>query len=71
MLQPKKLLHSKWTAVSPKDKQKHFLVTALLQASAPSRPIEWVHLEAVLSRRVQRLQWRDLNDSSVWIQGWL
>ena len=23
---PKKLLHSKWTAVTPKNKEKHFLV---------------------------------------------
>jgi tryptophan-rich hypothetical protein len=71
MLHPKKLLHSKWTAVSSKNKQKHFLVKALVEPAAPCGPIEWVELEAVLSRRVERLRWRDLKDSSAWRQGWL
>ncbi|NLZ79547.1 MAG: TIGR02450 family Trp-rich protein, partial [Gammaproteobacteria bacterium] len=26
-INPKKLLHSKWTAVSPVNKEKHFMVT--------------------------------------------
>lgn len=28
-INPKKLLHSKWTAVSPVNKEKHFLVTEM------------------------------------------
>jgi hypothetical protein len=29
-LSPKKLLHSKWTAVEPRNKEKHFLVTKVI-----------------------------------------
>jgi len=28
-INPKKLQHSKWTAVQPRNKEKHFLVTAV------------------------------------------
>ncbi|HCH4279606.1 TPA: TIGR02450 family Trp-rich protein [Vibrio parahaemolyticus] len=28
-IHPKKLLHSKWTATSPKNKEKHFVVTEM------------------------------------------
>ncbi len=71
MLNPRKLRHSKWTAVSPQNRQKHFLVTAVIEPAVPGDAIEWVDLEAVHSRRVRRMQWRELTDSSVWLQGWL
>jgi len=70
-LHPKQLLLSKWTAVSPRNRQKHFLVTAVVPPETVGGPIEWVDLEAVLSRRVQRIRWQTLADSSVWLQGWL
>lgn len=28
-INPKKLLHSKWTAVKPENKEKHFMVTEM------------------------------------------
>ena len=34
---PKKLLHSKWTACLPTDKEKHFLVTAVHVHEQPHR----------------------------------
>ncbi len=69
-LSPKKLLRSKWTAVVPLGKQKHFLVTAVIEPQTPGGAIEWVDLEAVLSKRVRRLRWRELTDTSVWTRGW-
>ena len=69
-LHPKQLMHSKWTAVSPRQREKHFLVTRVVEPDAVGGPIEWVDLEAVLSRRVERLRWRELADASAWLRGW-
>jgi hypothetical protein len=49
-LTPKKLLLSKWTAVEPVAKQKHFLVSRVIQPELPTDPIEWVGIEAVFSK---------------------
>lgn len=68
---PKKLLLSKGTATQPQSREKHFLVTALLRPEPPEGPLEWVELEAVHSRRSQRIRWRELRDSTRWRQGWV
>jgi hypothetical protein len=39
-LTPKKLLLTKWTAVKPVAKQKHFLVSRVIQPELPTDPIE-------------------------------
>ena len=70
-LNPKKLLLTKWTAVTPVAKQKHFLVSRVIQPELPSDPIEWVEIEAVFSKAAQVIQWRALQDESVWRQGWV
>jgi hypothetical protein len=70
-LNPKKLLLSKWTAVTPVAKQKHFLVIRVIQPELPNAPIEWVEIEAAFSKAVQTIQWRDLRNDEVWRQGWL
>lgn len=70
VLSPKKLLLSKWTAVSPVAKQKHFLVTKVIEPAPPSERIEWVEIEAVMTKKVTQIAWRDLTDQSLWIQGW-
>ena len=70
-LNPKKLLLSKWTAVNPRDKEKHFLVTRVINPEASSHHIELVELEAVLTRRSFTLPWAELTDKQQWLQGWL
>ena len=70
-LNPKKLHLSKWTAVTPVAKQKHFLVSRVLQPELPANPIELVEIEAVFSKATQIILWRDLQDDSVWRQGWV
>jgi tryptophan-rich hypothetical protein len=70
-LHPKKLLLTKWTAVQPISKNKHFLVSKVLQPEPPLLAIEWVELEAVYSKAVIRIDWRKLRDESVWLQGWV
>ena len=69
-LNPAKLLLSKWTAVTPRGKERHFLVTKLVLPEMPATRIECVELEAVISRRVLTLPWRELTDPLRWHQGW-
>jgi membrane-bound lytic murein transglycosylase B len=44
-LNPKKLLLTKWTAVKPLAKQKHFLVNKVIQPELPTDSIERVEIE--------------------------
>jgi tryptophan-rich hypothetical protein len=68
-LSPKKLLLSKWTAVTPVKKQKHFLVSKVIQPEVPTDPIELVEIEAVFSKATQIIAWRELQDVEVWRHG--
>ena len=70
-LSPKKLLHTKWTAVQPVDREKHFLVTQVLEPDPPGSPVVAVQIEAVHSGRVREIGWRELRDPSRWVQGWM
>jgi tryptophan-rich hypothetical protein len=70
-LNPKVLLHSKWTAVAPTNKEKHFMVTQLLMDEhEPLAPIKFIELEAVYSGRKTRIPWLELCDTDIWQQGW-
>lgn len=68
---PKKVLNSKWTAVKPTHKEKHFLVTKLIVPELANLPIEHIELEAIYSKRTQLLPWQQLNDATIWLQGWV
>ena len=70
-LNPKKLLLTKWTAVNPLDKQKHFLVSRVIQPELATDPVVSVELEAVFSKATQIIAWRDLQDDGIWRQGWV
>ncbi len=70
-LNPKKLLLTKWTAVKPIAKQKHFMVSRVIQPDLPTDPIVSVEIEAVFSKATQLITWRELQDGSVWRQGWV
>jgi len=70
-LNPKKLLLSKWTAVTPVAKQKHFLVSRMIQPELPTDPVELVEIESVFSKETQVIPWRNLQDADVWRQGWV
>jgi tryptophan-rich hypothetical protein len=65
-LNPQKLLLSIWTAVKPVAKQKHFLVSRVIEPELPTDPIELVEIEAVFSKAVQVIAWRELKDDRVW-----
>ena len=70
-LSPKKLLLTKWTAVTPRNREKHFVVVRVIEPEPPSILVEQVELEAVHSRQVYLLHWRELTDASLWRQGWV
>ena len=70
-LNPKKLLLTKWTAVKPLAKQKHFLVSRVIQPELPTDPVVSVEIEAVFSKATQVIAWRGLQDDSVWRQVWV
>jgi tryptophan-rich hypothetical protein len=70
-LSPKKLLLSKWTAVTPRHKERHFIVTRVVQPVPPAVRIDEVELEAVHSKRSMLLPWRDLRDATTWRRGWV
>ena len=69
-LSTKKLLLSKWTAVKPIAKQKHFLVSKVILPEPPNETIEFVEIEAVYSKKTSQIPWRDLTNSELWLQGW-
>ena len=67
-INPKKLFNSKWTAVKPINKEKHFIVT-LLKLDENQLVIECI-IEALLSKRSSQIDWQNLKDDSQWLQGW-
>ena len=70
-INPQKLLMSKWTAVNPQEKEKHFLVTKVIDPEQPKHLIELVVMEAVLTKRSFTMRWEDLTDTTKWVQGWI
>ena len=70
-LNPKKLLLSKWTAVQPLNKDKHFLIAKVIEPLDAGAKIEWVEIVAVFSRSIQQVSWRELQNEEVWKQGWV
>jgi tryptophan-rich hypothetical protein len=71
LLSPKKLLLTKWTAVYPVKKQKHFLVSKVILPELPHEAIQQVEIEAVFCKEVRQIDWRELTDASKWKQGWV
>ena len=64
-----KLPGSKWTAVRPTNKEKHFIVHDWELDESGNRTGR-VEIEAVLTGRVQRIHWRELSDPATWKVGW-
>lgn len=60
---------SKWTAVSPIDREKHFLVIDWV-CDDEGAPTDRLVIEAVLTQRLREIHWRELEDSRLWRVGW-
>jgi tryptophan-rich hypothetical protein len=67
-INPKKLLNSKWTAIKPNNKEKHFMVTCI-EFDEDGAVVSCV-IEAVISRREMPIEWQELKQSAHWCQGW-
>lgn len=67
-INPKKLLKSKWTAVTPTNKEKHFIVTETEFDEEDN--VTSCAIEAVMTKRSLAINWQDLKDDANWIHGW-
>ena len=67
-INPKKLLNSKWTAVTPSNKEKHFIISDI-EFDEEGIVIE-CYIEAVMSKRAMPIDWHNLKDDSQWLHGW-
>ena len=68
-INPRKLLLSKWTAAHPQNREKHFLVTELFRDEEGT--VVDIELQAVLTKRSERLAWQDLSNQDQWKFGWV
>lgn len=67
-INPKKLLNSKWTAVTPTNKEKHFIVTEMEFDEEDN--VTACVIEAVMTKRSLAIDWQDLKDDANWFHGW-
>ena len=67
-INPQKLHHSKWTAIQPQTRQKHFIVTRLIR-DADDR-VTACELEAVINHRTRVIDWQELKDDQRWLMRW-
>ena len=67
-INPAKLLLSKWTAARPRNKEKHFLVTELFRDEEGT--VLEIELQAVMTKRTDRLAWQILQNAEDWRIGW-
>lgn len=68
-INPKKLKLSKWTAVNPKNKEKHFIVSKVVFDEENN--VSLCLIEAVMSNKESSIDWKALKNSDHWKQGWV
>ena len=67
-INPNKLLSSNWTAVNPKNKERHFIVSELLKDEEDK--IVACMLEAVINKNDYKIDWQKLKNNEEWLMGW-
>lgn len=65
---PKSLLHSKWTKVTVANKEKHFVVIEV--EFDETQKITLCVIQAVISNNTYEINWRDLKSPATWKIGW-
>ncbi|SCK07669.1 TIGR02450 family Trp-rich protein [Vogesella sp. LIG4] len=70
-IDPHTLHGSKWTAVTPQQPEKHFMVVKVEHDAFDTRKVLRITLEAVWTHRRCTLPWRELMDEACWRHGWL
>lgn len=66
----KKILNSKWTAVDPKNKEKHFVVIKLNYSKTDILVVESIILEAIFTKQHYTMSVEHLVESGLWAKGW-
>jgi tryptophan-rich hypothetical protein len=61
-------MKSKWTAIDPVNRQRHFIVTAVQRDDEGF--VVSCELEAVITRKAAQIDWCELKDASHWQMGW-
>ncbi|WP_366856723.1 TIGR02450 family Trp-rich protein [Methylophaga sp.] len=67
-INPAKLHNSKWTAVNPINREKHFLISDIEYDEDGS--VISCKLEAIISKKLYSIDWTELKNQEKWIQGW-
>ena len=60
-------MFSKWTALTPIQREKHFIVTAV---EYENNSVVSCQLEAVLTGNKYMIDWKSLKDKTDWLMGW-
>ena len=66
----KKINQSKWTAITPIKKEKHFVVSEVSYNPDNEQIIDFIIITSVLSNSNYKLDIKDLEDKLKWSQGW-
>ena len=66
---PKKLLLSKWTALQPKEKEKHFIVVKI-EFDETKTDVLSCTLEALITKNRYKTYPEELQNNQAWLQGW-
>jgi len=66
----KKLQNSKWTAISPEKKEKHFTVTQVKLNEDDPQIVDFIILTAVLTNQNYKVNYIDFKNQTKWIEGW-
>jgi len=67
-INPKALLHSKWSRVDIVNKEKHFIVTKV--SFNDVQQVTDCIIEAVMTKNEYSINWRDLKSEHLWAIGW-
>jgi tryptophan-rich hypothetical protein len=67
-INPKALLHSKWTKVTVNNKEKHFIITEITFDEL--QKVNHCLIEALMTKNQYLIDWRQLKNPDVWRIGW-
>jgi tryptophan-rich hypothetical protein len=67
-INPKALLHSKWTKAEVTNKEKHFIII-VIKFDEDQKVVECI-IEAVMTKNEYTIDWRELKDTHSWKLGW-
>jgi tryptophan-rich hypothetical protein len=65
---PKNMVGSKWTALRPVNKEKHFVVSG--QHKSSDETDSEFQIRSILTERIQAVKLSVLQDVTIWKRGW-